>query len=190
MDYKDLIEKIYNILGKKCPKSVEKILSVDMVKDAKSPSEATSEFKKGFATLHSDIANGLILSLLKGTTFTQKTKIKQNFGKSIEERFPNASKEFLDAANAYWTFKIALSEIINEEHANTLGVKMLNNAELEIASIFFPTPGTIKLAVKEREKAQREILGMVINLFKLEYSLGSFIKGNPYLAKKKIFGLF
>ena len=115
---------------------------------------------------------------IKGYEFTDAHRIKEKFGKTIKENYPEASQPFIRFATAYWTFQICLLDDLSElqEYVAYLYLARLHS---NIASIFFPTPGSTKISGNEREKIQREMLeGFDINI-------EEFITGNPILTTDK-----
>lgn len=189
MKNKELIDKMYGILEKEVPKSLGNIVDVDMVKELGDGSNVTQEFSETVSSFLEDMFNALLIAMLKGITFTDKSKIEQRFGRSLEENYPNASKEFMDMAYSYWTYKIAVQDIPVDD-VNLTSSLTLAKVEFNMASLFFPTQGPASASVKEREKVQREILEEVINSYGIKYDIEKYISGNPYLVKRKKFGLF
>lgn len=189
MTTKEIIKKLYKATGKDITEDVENILDVDTTIDIGSKENITQEITDSFKVLYDSSFQGLIVSMLKGKVFIDKSKIEETYGNSIEAQFPESSIEFYKVANSYWTFKLAIENAVNSKNNDLISSQVLGKVEIDIASIFFPTQGPLRISPKKRGKAQRELLTAVIDEFDIEnFDLESYVTGNPYLKKKK-FGI-
>ncbi|MFH1543185.1 MAG: hypothetical protein ABIE03_01480 [Patescibacteria group bacterium] len=141
--------------------------------------EKTDELKKDIGTLYDNLIKGYFLLGVKGHKFTDINRIREFFGRSLEDNYPEASETFLKFATTYWTFKLYLQDFRNlSEYYAFL---ILSRLEFDTASIFFPTPGLHFISSIEREKTQRELLKVLAP----EINIEDFIKGNPILIRDK-----
>jgi len=106
--------------------------------------------------------------------------VKTYFGKSIVDNYQkNSSDEFIEFTKTFWTFNILLLKL-QDNHPNKLITKLFQWLILNVSSIFFPTPGPIKISAEIRKQAQKDILNMV----NYSASIESFINGNPILENE------
>lgn len=123
---------------------------------------------------------GFIHCASDGVVFDSPDKMKEIYGRSLEENYPEANGTFLKFAKTYWTFKM---KIIGIKHSGAYwnGLELLRQAEFNIACLFFPTPGPEKISYKEREQTQRELL----ELSGANIDIDKFIEGNSILIRDK-----
>jgi hypothetical protein len=141
--------------------------------------ESVQKNRERAAEIYYAILSGFVRCAADGETFIPEEKIEEVYGASLARNYPEANELFLNFAKTYWTFKIAL-ENLNVVAEQRVGSQFLVEAELNIASIFFPTSGPITKSYQEREKTQREILkeaGFA--------NIDKFIEGNPILIRAK-----
>lgn len=111
-----------------------------------------------------------------GETFGHLSRIKEQFGRSLEENYGLTSGPFLDMAKTYWTYKLEVQDLFPEYH--NLGLsQILLKLETTIASLFFPTPGPVIIPASERKEAQRQILQEYAPTIDIE----RFLSENPIL---------
>jgi hypothetical protein len=109
-------------------------------------------------------------------TFGDPNRVTQRFGRSLQENYGVGNGPFLDVANAYWTFKLEMQDILPNYYDTWLGQALIA-VEFRIAQLFFPTPGPISMPKRLRKKAQREYLQEAAPNFAIE----QYLKENPML---------
>lgn len=112
-------------------------------------------------------------------TFVSEERIEEKYGKSLRDNYPEANESFLNFAKTYWTLKMVVENI--DDDMDWAGAEIITKIEVEIAGIFFPTPGPAEMHHKVREKMQRE----VIKNSKAKIDIDEFIRGNPILLRDK-----
>ncbi|MBC8179577.1 hypothetical protein H8E88_00490 [candidate division KSB1 bacterium] len=113
---------------------------------------------------------------LKGETFCDPSKIKKEFGKTLEQHYNVSSGPFLNFAYTYWTFRFQLDEdqyTKLKEHV-PLFFPILRTAEMNIAGSFFPSGGHVSA------ENQRQIL----NEYAPEINIERFLSDNPLISRK------
>jgi hypothetical protein len=172
---------ILDAVGKKLTKEEKELLL-----SRKTPEQfkqMNDEQKKKIGTVALKMIEGYLTLAVKGYKFTEIDKIKENFGKTVEKNYPEASKSFIKFAETYWTFNLCLRSFISEKLVNYVAYSLLFDLEHRVASIFFPTPGPITIPSNERERTQREILK------DFDIDIEDFIKGNPILIRDRKAGM-
>ena len=172
----NLISLILNAAGAKLNEKDKKILF-----SPKSPEEIknlSDEQKKSLGKFYDNLFKGYILLAIKGYEFTKVDRIKEKFGRSLEENYPEASESFLKFAKVYWTFQIHLLKDFNGS-TDYLAYLYLTDLHAKISSVFFPMPGPSTIPSSIREKTQREILK------DFDIDIEDFIKGNPILIRDR-----
>lgn len=127
----------------------------------------------GFLPLARLMFVGFMRAACDGHEFTDPNKIRARFGKTISENYPRASREFLGFATAYWTLKLLMAAWL--DHPDTLVVVLANWLELNVGSVFFPTPGPTPITPEQRAAAQRLLLARS----GCEAAIAPLIRGNP-----------
>lgn len=173
----EIINLLYGNTGEKLSDEDINVLSQEI-----EPNSLPANFNEIVGRAYNACTDGLLISACKGYEFEDPSIIKDHFGMSLEENYPNANKLFLDFAKTYWSYKLAISEQIPEEEIKLYANALLKKLELNFASIFFPTPGLLFVRKKKRQKAQRDILDVLNKQYDLNYNVDEFIKGNPYLG--------
>lgn len=113
-----------------------------------------------------------------GEPFGSLDRIRERFGRSLEENYGLTEGPFMDLAKAYWTFKLEVQDFV-VEHPNTGLSEVLKNIEIAVASVFFPTPGPSP-SLKERVEKQRELLSTLAPTMDIE----RFFAESPFLKPK------
>jgi hypothetical protein len=116
---------------------------------------------------------GFIRAACDGHEFTNPDKIRARFGRTIPENYPGGSREFHNFATAYWTFKLLTAAWL--DHPNALVVVLANWLELNVGSVFFPTPGPTPISPQQRAAAHRLLLARS----GCEEAIVTMIRGNP-----------
>ena len=113
----------------------------------------------------------------RGETFGSISRIKEKFGKSVEENYGLSSGPFINMAKTYWTYKIEVQDLFPKCH-NFLLSQVLLKIEGDIASVFFPTPGPAVIWVRQRREMQRQLLEQ----YAPEIDIENFLENNPLLG--------
>jgi len=92
-----------------------------------------------------------------GEAFGPVSRIKERFGRSLEENYGLSSGPFIGMAKTYWTYKLEVGDLFPQYH-NIVLSQMLLDLETTIAGLFFPTPGPATIPVAQRREAQRRTL--------------------------------
>ena len=119
-------------------------------------------------------------NVIDGATFGDVARVKEKFGKTLEENYGLSSGPFLDLAHTYWTYKIEVQDLVPEYHDKWIS-QALQAVEINIAEVFFPTPGPIVIPAKQRRQAQREYLKEFAPTFDIE----RFLAESPILQVDK-----
>lgn len=146
----------------------------------KKDDEGIKQNKERSTQLFFALLAGFVRCAIDGEVFESEDKIKQDFGCTLKENYPEANDLFLNFAKTYWTFKIALDNILSSSE-QWAGMGFLSELEIKIASIFFPTLGPLQIPYQKREKAQRAIL----EEYGAKINIDEFIAGNPILIREK-----
>jgi hypothetical protein len=118
--------------------------------------------------------DGFFHCAAKNITFTDISKIKNFFGRTIEEAYPGVSPTFIKLARTYWTFKVFLNESPPDP---SVVFSFLQMIEVSFAGVFFPFPGPIGPSKKKREETMRTLIKQSGANFDEE----DYIRGNYYL---------
>ena len=129
------------------------------------------------------ILEGYFPLAVRGHQFTDSYKIKQEFGKTLEENYPEANQLFIKFAKTFWTLKICLLDSISEKSTGYIAYALLSFLENRVSGIFFPMPGIVTISSKERENTQRDILK------DFDIDIEEFMKGNSILIRDKKAGI-
>jgi hypothetical protein len=118
--------------------------------------------------------DGFFHCAAKNLTFTDIGRIRQFFGRTLEEAYPGASPTFMQLASTYWTFKLLLNESMP---ASSVVGGLLQAIDILFAGVFFPTPGPLGRPKEERETTMR----FLIQQSGANLDLEDYIRGNFYL---------
>lgn len=111
-----------------------------------------------------------------GRTVGNPDRIKQRYGMSVEENYGLSQGPFIDLARSYWTFKLELRDLF-PNHREIMLAAILSDTEVEIASVFFPSPGPSKIPVEVRKAKQVELL----KKYAPGIDIQRFVRENPIL---------
>ena len=114
-----------------------------------------------------------------GEPFGSVDRIKERFGRSLEENYGLTEGPFIDLAKAYWTFKLEVEDLVKDYPYIGLS-EVLKIIEVDVASVFFPTPGPLTTPLKERVEAQRKMLSTLAPKMDIE----RFFAESPLLKPK------
>lgn len=110
--------------------------------------------------------------------------IKERFGRSLKENYPDASSEFLKLATTFWTIKLIVAEL-RESNPYSVPYGILSTLEQDIVGpLFFPAYGPVKIDPKKRERDQRAFL----NTYGDRIDVGNLMRGNPILLRDRAQG--
>jgi hypothetical protein len=118
----------------------------------------------------------LFLKARNNETFGDVARVKERFGRTLEENYGVVPGPFLSLARAYWTFKLELEDLLSHQ-SRPLLTEILRRVEVDVASVFFPTPGFLSIPVAKRRAAQRAILQQYAPGFDVE----RFLAESPIL---------
>lgn len=118
---------------------------------------STESQKKTIAEVFDIIIRFFFSKASRGETFGSLNRIKEQFGRSLEENYGLSSGPFIDMAKTYWTYKIEVQDLFPQHYKCALS-KILLKIETTIAGVFFPTQGPISMPVTQRKEAQRQLL--------------------------------
>lgn len=116
----------------------------------------------------------------RGETFGLLSRIKEKYGKTVEEHYGLSTGPFINMARTYWTFKLEINDLF-PDFTNIVLSKILRTIEEDMASLFFPTPGPATIPVKKRREAQRKFL----EIYAPEIDIDRFLSENPLLKIDK-----
>ena len=122
---------------------------------------------------------GFFTCAVRGQAFVATDRIKSQLGRTLENNYPGASEAFLRFATSYWTLKMLADDLsLDTRYQQTAIQQLFRKIETDIASVFFPTPGPVRVSARKRQQAQRRLLldsGVPIDI-------EEFMTGNPILA--------
>ena len=117
----------------------------------------------------------------RGYEFVDPKRIREHFGRTLRENYPEANNTFLSFATTYWTFKLWVNDHEPDLDRLPVGVGMMPDLEQQVASVFFPTPGPIKIGAKIREATQRQLFAEN----EVPINVEEFMTGNPILIRDR-----
>lgn len=123
------------------------------------------------------IMSGFFAAATDGYEFVPQSRIRERFGRTLRENYPEAGDDFMRFAISYWTLKLLANDLW--DHRHTVAAGLLATLESQIASLFFPTPGPISIDWHHREAAQRQFLRQ----FAPRINADRFVAGNPILLR-------
>ncbi|MCB0354811.1 MAG: hypothetical protein KDD64_14850 [Bdellovibrionales bacterium] len=130
------------------------------------------------------IKEGLMRSLFRhaaqGKTFGPESRIKEVFGKNVQDNYGIANGPFINVAKAYWSFRAEVQDVPNEAPGSLL-LGVLAYVEQTFASVFFPTPGPVSLPTSLRRQTQKEL----IQKYAPEMDVESYLEQNPMLKESE-----
>ncbi len=107
--------------------------------------------------------SGFFQCAAEGYSFADPARIRLTFGQTLAQRCPRATPTFLRFATSYWTLKIIIDDLWRLDQAlpgttTTVLAQLLARLETDVASVFFPSPGPIRIPRFLRVRRQRKIL--------------------------------
>jgi len=102
------------------------------------------------------------------------------FGNPIKKNYELAEGPFVNMAKTYWTYKLEVHDLF-PEYYNVVLSQVLLRVENDVASVFFPTPGSAVIWVRQRRQQQRKTL----EEYAPDIDIDRFLKNNPLLGTSK-----
>ena len=152
--------------------------------DEREKSFLLSKYSKEYANQHQEhilqivqvFTRFIFKKALMGETFCDPSKIRKEFGETLEQRYNVTPGHYLNFAYTYWTLRLQLDEDQNrqpKEHV-PLFFPILRTAEMNISGSFFPSGGQVSA---ENQK-------QILREYAPEINIEKFLSDNPLLAKK------
>ncbi len=125
---------------------------------------------------------GFFSAAAEGIALTSPARIRERFGDSIEQNYPEAGEAFRRFALTYWTMKVFFGDgVLYAEPP--LVYHALEEIDRHIGPLFFPMPGPIKtISPAMRERDQRFLLEAVAPP---SMAIEDFLRGNPILIRDR-----
>ena len=185
------VNKAFLLSKRKLSEKEEKSLLTDAIEEASDeerrfservgsvPSSIKPGLKKFYDEAHETLIAYFFKKASRGESFGRIERIKERFGKTLEENYLISSGPFLDLAKTYWTFKTEVQDLFPENYKKLIS-QVLLKVEFDVAKYFFPTPGPASMPVEIRVEAQKELL----KEYMPEVDIGLFLKNNPILVRE------
>lgn len=114
----------------------------------------------------------------RGETFGPISKVESNFGRTLEENYGLTEGPFLNLARSYWTYRFEVDDyFMSKKGFEYILDGILRQVEINIAGLFFPTPGSVTPPVEKRMENQRQFLKEFAPTIDVE----KFLLENPIL---------
>jgi len=181
----DKLQTAFNSVTELLRREGQSLSESDQVLLMKPVSEIRESDKSEVDRLEEAMNRGFYKCAAEGHAFISVSRIKERFGRSLEENYHGASHVFLRFAVSYWTLKFVKVDLFRDsEHCDKLISQLLSGVEFNIASVFFPTPGLHTIPANLREQEQRRL----ILASGADIDIEEFIRGNPILSSRSIHG--
>jgi hypothetical protein len=125
------------------------------------------------ALVHTAI-RGFFHCALRNIVFADISRIREFYGRTLEQNYPGASPTFMKLARTYWTFKVVLIECRGD---TSLCMGLLGEIELNFAGLYFPMRGFFGPSKSQRMETMRKVMEMSGAALDIE----DYLRGNPYL---------
>ena len=135
--------------------------------------------------IFNSVIKGFLYLCADGYAFSDIKSVFNFFNMTLDEMYPEATSPFIKFATAYWTLQFLVrphNTNLGQWPRRTVSWELLSSLEINIAGLFFPTPGRHKINPNLREMDQRKIIeasGAPINI-------EEFIKNNPILIRDRM----
>ena len=170
------VSDAYKLMGKEFTQDKRRFL-------LSNPTGSIAQTEEALIAEFSDvIVRFFFKKAVAGDTFGPISRIKEQFGQSLEENYGLSDGPFLNLSRTFWTYKVELGDLILQQNEQVLSI-LLQNVEMEISSVFFPTPGPHQIPIEQRKEAQR----MFLQTFAPEIEIDAFLENNPILGTKTTF---
>lgn len=114
----------------------------------------------------------------RGETFGPISKVELSFGRTLEENYGLIEGPFLNLARSYWTYRFEVDDyFMSKKGFEYILDGILRQVEINIAGLFFPTPGGVTIPVEKRMEDQRQFLKEFAPTIDVE----NFLLENPIL---------
>lgn len=111
-----------------------------------------------------------------GISLTDVSAVREWYGKSVEDNYPDAGPSFLQFATTYWTLKVLLRQLDFNGSTTLVRAHVIRMDEL-LGDLFFPLGGPILIDPARRELDQRRLL----EAFAPRINVSDFLSKNPIL---------
>lgn len=178
-----IISTLLSRSGRQLTTRETKLLRKDPAKynaDQRDDPKKFTEDQSTFESIDEYVTRGFYQTAAVGGTFADVGAIKQYYGRSLEENYPEAGPAFLKFAYSFWTLQLVVRGP-GFDPRRSLAEAMLSQLEGNIASVFFPTPGPSSINYKLRKEEQRRLLTLLCPQIDIE----DFIAKNPILLRDK-----
>lgn len=120
-----------------------------------------------------------------GYTFSDIRSVLNFFNMTRDEMYPEATSPFIKFATSYWTLQFLVrphNTKLEQWPRRTVSWELLSSLEINIAGLFFPTPGRYKINSNLREMDQRK----VIEASGAPIDIEEFIENNPIIIRDRM----
>jgi hypothetical protein len=167
----DCMSESYQTLGKQFTSDKKSLLLTEFSEDC------TKAQKEVLAEAMDIMTRFFYIKASRGETFGPVARIKEKLGSSPEENYGLSTGPFINMAKTYWTYKLEVQDLFPEHH-KTLLSQILLKIEIDIAGLFFPSPG-ISMPDSLRKMTQRKFLQEYAPMMDVE----RFLSESPILKK-------
>jgi hypothetical protein len=116
----------------------------------------------------------------EGIALVDVGAVKEWYGETVEENYPEAGRAFLRFATSYWTLKVLMRRL-EIEKSSALVRALLTRIDDLVGPLFFPYHGLLKADPAQREADQRRFL----DAFGPKIDIADFLKRNPILIRDR-----
>ena len=106
--------------------------------------------------------------------------VKERYGKSVRENYPEAGEAFVRFATTYWTLRTLIDRLAHS-NAQCLALSLLVRIDDLLGELFFPHEGPFKVDSDRRAIDQRRFL----RTFGPRVEVDDFLSGNPILGRDR-----
>jgi hypothetical protein len=142
-------------------------------------------YKIAWQDLYEWMSHGFYKCAADGYNFVSESRIKEKFGKSLQENYPGAGEAFMSLARTFWTLKLV--EIDLRHNHDLIIFSLISQLNRSIGNIFFPNRPNPKVeiapgVVDDRESVQRNlILSSGANI-----DIDEFLSGSPIIRDSRL----
>lgn len=124
--------------------------------------------------------NYFFKKFVHGEAFGPINRVKEKYRDTVEKNYNLSSGPFVSLARTYWTYKIEIRDLF-PEYNDLILTQILSIVERDIASLFFPTPGSVVIWFRQRREDQRQLL----EKYAPEIDIDAFLDNNPILGTSR-----
>lgn len=129
--------------------------------------------------------NGFFKCAAGGYEFVPESRIKEKFGRSLQENYPDAGDAFMRFARTFWTLKLV--EIDLREHYDLVLFKVISEMNNDyIGRVFFPNRPDSKVQMGSKMESREEIEREWIVKSGAPINVDEFLSGNPIIRDSKL----